>query len=108
MESKILKRLRGHRNIVDICDYWLEIEPGSEISCDEDEDEEGPLKFYIQLEYCSPSLADWIVDNHNRRVRPEREQVLSIAKQLFDGLCHIHHNDILHLDINVSQTFFES
>lgn len=102
-ESKILKLLKGHPNIVEVHNYWLEIEPTSEtFSNNGDEYDDGPLKFYIQLEFCGQSLDCWKDSNYQRGVVPENNQIVNMARQIFNGVAHIHKNRILHLDINVS------
>lgn len=107
-ESQILKRLKGHVNIVEIHDYWLEIESphfentSASLRQMDEENEEGPLKFYIQLEYCSPSLESWKENNYKDGVIPEKSQILRMALQIFSGLAYIHKHGFLHLDINVN------
>lgn len=98
-ESNILKVLNGnngHKNIVKMYDYWVELENGSSREhCD------GPFKFYIQMEFCSRSLNDWKIQNCEQRYVPETSQVINMATQIFDALAYIHDRSILHLDINV-------
>jgi len=113
-ESQILLKLQGHPNIVDIHDHWLEIEPepegdanfivfeGQSNSDEEDELSTGPLKFYIQLEFCHINLHEWKENNFIKGIRKlDTDQVVSIALQLFSGLAYIHSKKVLHLDIKV-------
>lgn len=101
-ESKILKLLKGHPNIVEVHNYWLEIEQTAETFGNSgDEYDDGPLKFYIQLEFCDQSLDCWKDNNYKRGVVPENSQIVNMAKQIFSGVAHIHKNRVLHLDINV-------
>jgi len=81
-ESSILKSLTGHPNIVHCHDAWLEMEYDPEHP-ESDEDEQEPLKFYVLMDFCYQSLNQWIQEV---RSKPDNVLVLSILKQLADGL----------------------
>ncbi|CAL8083112.1 unnamed protein product [Orchesella dallaii] len=109
-ESKILKMLKGHANVIELHDYWLEIEPdldpdyvifdGLSNSDEEDDPSVGPLKFYIQLEFCHINLHEWKEENFKNGIKNLNiSDIVSIARQLFGALEYIHGKKVLHLDI---------
>lgn len=129
-ESKFLKLLKGHRNVVELHDSWLELNSkpnedfdsdgesfigsfnpipvqqqqfsSSHSSLDADQIYIGGFAFYMQLDLCDISLKQWKEENHDSlQILLDLPRILNIAKDIYDGLSYIHQHNILHLDINV-------